>query len=274
MSELRRWEGWQLQEGSAEAYERYLVPLLFAPGAEYLIELASLGPEERVLDVACGTGIVARRAARRGGADGKVVGLDINEGMLEVARKTSSDIRPAIEWRQGDATDLPLPDGAFDVVFCQQGLQFFADRSAALGEMHRVLVPNGRLVLSVLRSIEYNPGYRLLAEALERHVGANAGSMMRSPFSSLNADDLRDLITGAGFRDVKIFLGIGPVRYPSAEDFVVWEGASSPLAGPIGALTDDVRTALIRDVGEALRSYTDDDGIVFPAETYLAIARR
>ena len=274
MSELRRWEGWQLQEGSAEAYERYLVPLLFAPGAEYLIELASLGPEERVLDVACGTGIVARRAARRGGADGKVVGLDINEGMLEVARKTSSDIRPAIEWRQGDATDLPLPDGAFDVVFCQQGLQFFADRSAALGEMHRVLVPNGRLVLSVLRSIEYNPGYRLLAEALERHVGANAGSMMRSPFSSLNADDLRDLITGAGFRDVKIFLGIGPVRYPSAEELVRWEGASSPLAGPIGALTDDVRTALIRDVGEALRSYTDDDGIVFPAETYLAIARR
>ena len=83
MSELRRWEGWQLQESSAEAYERYLVPLLFAPGAEYLIELASLGPEERVLDVACGTGIVARRAARWVGADGKVVGLDINEGSGE-----------------------------------------------------------------------------------------------------------------------------------------------------------------------------------------------
>jgi ubiquinone/menaquinone biosynthesis C-methylase UbiE len=274
MSELRRWEGWQLQESTAEAYERYLVPLLFAPGAEYLIELASLGAEERVLDVGCGTGIVARRVAWRVGADGKVVGLDINESMLEVARKVSSDIRPAIEWRKGDATDMPLPDGAFDVVFCQQGWQFFPNRSAALGEMHRVLVPNGRLVLSVLRSTEHNPGYRLLAEALERHVGVDAGSMMRSPFSSLNTDELRDLITGAGFRDVKIFLGIGPVRYPSAEDFVRWEGASSPLAGPIGALTDDVRAALIRDVGEALRSYMDDDGIVFPAETYLAIARR
>ncbi len=274
MSELRRWEGWQLQESSAEAYERYLVPLIFAPGAEYLIELASLGPEERVLDVACGTGIVARRAARRVGADGKVVGLDVNEGMLEVAHKASSDIRPAIEWRKGDATDMPLPDGAFDVVFCQQGLQFFPDRSAALGEMHRVLVPNGRLVLSVLRSTEHNPGYCLLAEALEQHVGADAGSVMRSPFSSLNTDELRDLITGAGFRDVKIFLGIGPVRYPSAEDLVRWEGASSPLAGLIGALTDDVRAALIRDVGEALRSYIDDDGIVFPAETYLAVARQ
>jgi SAM-dependent methyltransferase len=274
MSELRQGEGWQLEESSAEAYEHYLVPLLFAPGAEYLVELAAPGPGERVLDVACGTGIVARRAAQRVGSGGTVVGLDINEGMLEVARKVSSDVRPQIEWRQGDATDMPLPDGAFDVVFCQQGLQFFPDRPAALGEMHRVLAPNGRLALSVLRSTEHNPGYRLLAEALERHVGPDAGSMMRSPFPSLSADELRDLITGAGFWDVKVFLGIGPVCYPSVEDLVRWEGASSPLAGPIGALGDNVREALIRDLGQALRTYSDDDGIVFPTETYLVVARR
>jgi ubiquinone/menaquinone biosynthesis C-methylase UbiE len=274
MSELRQEEGWQLEESSAEAYERYLVPLLFAPGAQYLVELAAPGPGERVLDVACGTGIVARRAMPRVGSGGKVVGLDINEGMLEVARKVSADIRPTIEWHQGDATDMPLPDRAFDVVFCQQGLQFFPDRPAALVEMHRVLVQNGCLVLSVLRSIEHNPGYRLLAEALEQHVGPDAGAMMRSPFSSLSADELRALIAGAGFREVRIFLGVGPVRYPSVEEFLRWEGASSPLAGPIGALRDDVREALIRDVGEALRTYTDDEGIVFPTETYLAAARR
>jgi SAM-dependent methyltransferase len=203
-----------------------------------------------------------------------VVGLDINEGMLEVARKVSSDVRPQIEWRQGDATDMPLPDEAFDVVFCQQGLQFFPDRPAALGEMHRVLVPNGRLALNVLRSTEHNPGYRLLAEALERHVGPDAGAMMRSPFSSLSAHELRDLIESAGFRDVRIHLGIGPVRYPSVEELLRWEGVSSPLAGPIGALTDDVRAALIRDLSEALRAYTDDDGVVFPAETHLAVAHR
>jgi ubiquinone/menaquinone biosynthesis C-methylase UbiE len=274
MSQLRQWEGWQLEESSAEAYERYLVPLLFAPGAQYLVELAAPVPGERVLDVACGTGIVARRAVARVGSGGKVVGVDINEGMLEVARKVSTDVHPAIEWQQGDATDMPLPDRAFDVVLCQQGLQFFPDRPTALGEMNRVLVQNGRLVLSALRSIEHNPGYRLLAEALERHVGPDAGAMMRSPFPSLSADELRDLITGAGFRDVRIFLGVGPVRYPSVEEFLQWEGASSPLAGPIWALRDDVREALIRDVGEALRTYTDDDGIVFPTETYLAAARR
>ena len=274
MSELRQGEGWQLQVSSAEAYERYLVPLLFAPGADYLIEFAGPGPGERVLDVACGTGIVARRAAPRVGTGGKVVGLDLNEGMLEVARKVSSDARTAIEWRQGDATDMPLPDAAFDIVFCQQALQFFPDRPTALGEMHRVLVQNGRLALSVLRPIEHNPGYRLLAEALERHVGPDAGSMMRSPFSSLSADELRGLLTGAGFRNVKIILGIAPVRYPSAEELVHQEAASSPLAESILSLKDDVREALLSEVGEALRTYTDDNGIVFPSETYLAVARR
>jgi ubiquinone/menaquinone biosynthesis C-methylase UbiE len=274
MSQREPWEGWQLGGSSAEAYERYLVPIIFAPGAQYLIELAAPGPGERVLDVACGTGIVARLAAPRVGADGTVVGLDLNESMLEVARRASSAVAPLIEWRRGDAADLPFADAAFDVVFCQQGLQFIPDRLAAVREMHRVLVPNGRLALSVLRPIEHNPGYSLLAEAFERHVGPDAAAMMRSPFPSLSTDQLRDLIAGAGFRDVRIVLGIGPVRYPSAEGLVRQEAASSPLAGPIGSLTNEVREALIRNLGEALRSYTDDDGIIFPAETYLAVARR
>src|SRR5918995_766363 len=248
MNERERLEQWQLEESSAEAYERYLVPLFFAPGAQYLIELAALGVGERVLDVACGTGIVARSAAPRVGDNGRVVGLDLNEGMLAVARTTSSDIRPPIEWRQGDARDIPFSDAAFDVVFCQQGLQFFSDRSAALREVHRVLVPNGRLALSVMRPIEHNPAYVLLAEALERHVGPDGGTMMRSPFPSLSTDELRDLIMRAGFRDVRILIGIGPTRYPSAKEFVRREATSSPLAGPIGSLSDDVFEVLIHDL--------------------------
>jgi ubiquinone/menaquinone biosynthesis C-methylase UbiE len=275
MSQREQLEQWQqLEESTAEAYERYLVPLLFAPGAEVLIKLVALGSGERVLDVACGTGSVVRRAAQRVGADGTVVGLDLSESMLKVARKVSSEIRPAIEWRKGDVHDIPFPNATFDVVFCQQGLQFFPDRSAALREMHRVLAPNGRLTVSVLRSIEHNPGWALLAEVLERHVGSDAGAIMRSPFLHLSTDELRDLIAGAGFRDVRILIGIGPVRYPSAEKFFQWEATSWLLAKPLGALKDDVRQALIRELGEALRLYTDDDGIIFPAETYLAVARR
>jgi ubiquinone/menaquinone biosynthesis C-methylase UbiE len=139
---------WQLDESSAKVYERYLVPLFFAPGAQYLIELAALKAGERVLDVACGTGIVARTAAQRVGNSGTVIGLDLNEGMLEVARTASSNIHPHIEWRKGDVKEIPFEDSSFDVGFCQQGLQFFSDRLAALRETHRVLKSNGRLALS------------------------------------------------------------------------------------------------------------------------------
>ena len=180
--------------GSAKAYERYLVPLFFAPGAQFLIELAALKGGEQVLDVACGTGIVARTVAQRVGNHGTVIGLDLNEDMLEVAHTTSSNIQSHIEWRKGDVKEIPFQDSSFNVVFCQQGLQFFPDKLAALPEIQRVLKVNCRFALSAMRPIKHNPSYAILAEALERHVGTDAGVMMRSPFISLNTEELRDLI--------------------------------------------------------------------------------
>jgi ubiquinone/menaquinone biosynthesis C-methylase UbiE len=120
-----------------------------------------------VLDVACGTGIVARTAAERLGNHGTVIGLDLNEDMLEVAHTTSSKIYPHIEWRKGDVKEIPFQDSSFDVIFCQQGLQFFPDRLAALREIYRVLKTNGRFVLSAMRPIKHNPSYAILSEALE-----------------------------------------------------------------------------------------------------------
>jgi ubiquinone/menaquinone biosynthesis C-methylase UbiE len=275
MSEREKLERWQLEENAAESYERYLVPLFFAPGAQYLIELAALIAGEHVLDLACGTGIVARSAANKVGANGRVVGLDRNDGMLAVARNASSGISPLIEWRRADAQNIPFPDSAFDIVFCQQGLQFFPDKSAVLREAYRVLEPKGRLALSAMRPIKHNPQYNLLADTLERHIGPNAGMMMRSPFLPLSTNELRDLLKSAGFQDVRILIGIGPVRYPSIKEFIRREVASSPLAGQIKSLSDDNEFAIIvRDLEAALEPYIDDDGIVFPAETYFATARR
>jgi ubiquinone/menaquinone biosynthesis C-methylase UbiE len=182
MDEQEKMKQWQMVESSAESYERYLVPLFFAPGAEYLTELGALKEGERVLDLACGTGIVARTAAPKVGANGMVVGVDLNEDMLEVARRASSDIIPPIKWQHADAHNIPFPDATFDIVFCQQGLQFFPDRSVVLREAYRVLMPNGRLVLSAMRPIKHNPAYSLLAETLERYLGPEAATIMRSPF--------------------------------------------------------------------------------------------
>jgi ubiquinone/menaquinone biosynthesis C-methylase UbiE len=267
-----RSEGWQLEEDSAESYERYLASA-FAPWANALIAVAGLKAGERVLDVACGTGVVARHAAPVAGASGRVVGLDLNEDMLRVARAHSAGVNPPIEWRLGNAAQLPFPAGAFDAVFCQQALQFFADPVASLAEMRRVLSPAARAVVSVCRPILHSPAYVTLANALERHVSPEAGAMMRSPFSPWSVEQFRRLFTDAGFHAVTVRIEAGSLRYPSVEEFLRREAASSPLAGPVGALLGLARANLIRELEAALSDHCDDDGVVCPIETYVAVAR-
>ncbi len=270
----RRSTGWQLEQNASEAYEQYLVPPIFASWADQLVDTVDVREGDRVLDVACGTGIVARRAASRAGPSGSVVGLDVNDGMLAVAKETTADSPSSIDWRRGDAADLPFADGDFDVVCCQQALQFFDDPTAAVGELRRVLAPAGRVALSVWRPLEYHPAYVVLAEALERHIGDEAGTMMRAPFPEWDAEDLRTLVQDGGFDDVSVTVEIGSVRYPSVEEFVRREAASSPLAQPIAAVERATRDELVRDVEDALRSYSDDAGIVSPMESYVATATR
>jgi ubiquinone/menaquinone biosynthesis C-methylase UbiE len=162
-----------------ELYERYPVRAITALWATDLVARAAPRPGERVLDLACGTGIVARLAAARMGA-GRIVGLDINSGMLAVARSLSADTARLIEWQEGSALALSFPDDAFDLIFCQLGLQFFPDRTAAVGEMWRVLAPAGRVALSVFTAIEHTPATNALADALDRHLGAAASQTKRS----------------------------------------------------------------------------------------------
>ncbi|MCU4974046.1 methyltransferase domain-containing protein [Halobacteria archaeon AArc-m2/3/4] len=266
--------GWQVEQRASEAYEQYLVPPILAPWADRLLETCEIHEGDRVLDVACGTGIVARRIAPRVGPGGSVTGLDINEGMLDVAAETAGDVSPPIEWRRGDATELPFSEAEFDVVSCQQALQFFEDPVAAIEEIHRVLAPNGRTALSVWRPLEYQPAYVALADALERYVGEDAGDMMRSPFPAWDGADLRTLLEDAGFDNVSVTIEIGSVRYPSVPEFVRREAASSPLAEPIAAIDRTVREELIHEVDDALDAYGDDDGIVSPMESYVVTAER
>lgn len=273
MIEQQSEQGWQLEGSSAEAYERYLVRAIFASHAADLVGLAEPNPGERVLDVACGTGIVARTVAARVGPSGSVTGLDLNPAMLAMAREASSSVSPAIEWREGNALSLPFPDASFDLVFCEQALQFFADRSLALREMRRVIAPRGRLALSVFRGLEHHAVYASLCDALERHAGPQAGSMMRSPFALGDGEQVRALLAGAGFREVRIRLWFGSERFPSFEELLRREAASSPLAGPLSELDDGARDALIAELSSAMRAYVDDDGIAFPNDSLMVLAR-
>jgi ubiquinone/menaquinone biosynthesis C-methylase UbiE len=267
-------DGWQLEGNSAQAYEKYLVPALMAGGAAQLLDAARVVAGERVLDVGCGTGIVARTAAARVGSTGAVTAVDLNEGMLAVARAAGASLRPAIDWRAGNATALPLADESFDVVVSQQMLQFVPDTVAALREMRRVLAPRGRLAVSACRPIEHSPAYVPLADLLARHVGPPAGAGMRSPFAAWTADDVRGFLAAAGFRDVHVRIEVASVRYPSAAEMLRREAASSPLAEPVAALAPAARAALVGALEDALRPFRDDDGVVSPLQLYVATAAR
>ena len=268
---------WQVVGNAAETYERALVPAVFAAWAPVVVTLIDPRPGERVLDVACGTGVVTRLVAQRVGRAGKVVGLDLNPGMLAVAVSATANepsTSASITWQEASATKMPFPNAAFDIVCCQLGLQFFPDRPAGLREMYRVMVTGGRLGLMVWRGIEHSPGFGFLAAALAQHVSNEAAGIMRAPFALADAEELRGLIATAGFRDIAIRPVPGTVRFPSVARFVQDYVAGSPLAAHVAKVSDEARAALVSEVGDALRSYLSAGVLTFPIEAHLASAKK
>jgi ubiquinone/menaquinone biosynthesis C-methylase UbiE len=236
-----------------ENYERYFVPAIGRPLAHALVDLAGVRPGQRVLDVACGTGIVASVAAERVGADGLVAGADLNPGMLAVARSTPASDAP-ISWHEAPADSLPFPDGAFDIVLCQLGLQFFPDRLGALREMRRVLAPSGRALVLV-------PGpapaiFVILEEALAAHFTPEVAAFVQVVFSLHQPDELRGLLTDAGFRQSDARAHSTTLPLPSPEEFLWQYVASTPLATAVADLDDPARTAVAQDVVASWRPFT------------------
>jgi SAM-dependent methyltransferase len=272
---MRLHEPWQLGENPDALYERYLVPAMFGPWAADLVALAAPQLGERVLDVACGTGVVARLVAAYVGATGHVVGLDLDAGRLAVARALPPAPGAVIEWREGDALALPFAEAVFNLVCCQQGVQFFPDRRTALREMHRVLVPGGRLALNVWRTIEHQPVALAMAQALGRHVSPEAEAFRHGPFAWGDAEALRALVVGAGFGEVIIRPVVKVLRFSSAEAFVQrYITGVAPLAQMVVQADDQARAALLREVSAAVQAYVDTDGLAMPKASHLVTARR
>ena len=254
-----------------ESYESYMVPTLFGPWASCLIQTANPQPGEYVLDVACGTGIVARSVAPYLGVKGRVIGLDLNPNMLAVARSAAEREGHAIEWKVGRAEKLPFPGESFDLVLCQFGLNLFSDRHAALTEMRRVLRTGGRVVLSVWQSLYRHPFYQTLHDVSQRRLGRSA---VQHIFSLGDADELHRLLTEAGFQHVEIEPMSMTARFPNPEEFLAWETDVDPAAIPsMQHLDDQTRQAMMNsmrgEMGEALREVTEDGGIVLPFHVHI-----
>lgn len=258
----------QVTRSAAEIYDEFFVPALFRQFTAAIAKAARLTPGQRVLDVACGTGVLAQEAARRVGPEGKVVGLDRNDGMLAVAGRKAHDV----DWRHGMAEDLPFSDGAFDAVISQFGLMFFEDRAKALKEMVRVTRPGGRIAVAVWAPLETSPGYADMVTLLERLFGKQVADELRAPFTLGEERRLRLLFADGGMPNVELSRVEGTARFPSIEDWVRVDVKGWTLARFI----DEERyRLLLREAERELRGYLREGARVeFAIHALLAAANR
>jgi SAM-dependent methyltransferase len=260
----------QAQIDAARAYETLFVPALFGQWAPKVASAAKIRSGDKVLDVACGTGVLARTVHSLTGPAGQVIGLDPGAGMLAVAQ----ELAPAVSWRLGAAESMPFPDRSFDAVVSQFGLMFFADREQALREMLRVLVPGGRLAVAVWDALANIPAYDAEVALLERLAGRGAADALRAPFVLGDRGNLSAMFRNAGAASVAITTHDGTARFPSIRVMVEADLRGwLPVMGVI--LPEEQIERILQQAEDALAGYAGADGRVsFAARAHIATAAR
>jgi len=261
-------EAFQISVEAAEAYEANFVPALFAEWAPLLVAAAHVARGQTVLEVACGTGVVARQAAQIVEERGKVVGIDLNPAMLAVARR----LRPDIEWREADVAALPFPDEAFDVVLCQSALMFFPDVPKALREMRRVATPDGIIAVQVWGSLSSQPGYGPFVDVAARHAGPEAVNLLGTYWALGDLDRLAALFDAAGLVIAETRTHMGTAKFDSIDAMVRTEVESTPLAD---RLSSETYSKILVDAQKALERFCTDTGqLNLPITGHLITAHR
>jgi SAM-dependent methyltransferase len=256
---------------AATGYQDVLVPALMEAWAPRVADAAAIRAGDRVLDVACGTGVLTREAASRAGPAGSVTGLDLSPEMLAVAARLS----PTLKWQEGSAGALPFADQSFNAVVSQFGLMFFPDRAAALQEMMRVLLPGGRLAVAVWGSLEETPAYAAEVELVERLAGKAAGDALRAPFVLGTPERMAELCDKAGITGADIalrpgrghFLSIRTMVLVDVRDWLQFVGIT---------LEELLIERILQEAETALRPYlkVDGSGVWFDSPAVLTTARR
>lgn len=260
---------------AAEAYEKYIVTAWMSEWAEALVEMSSVGLGKQVLDAACGTGIVSRKIIPRCGANCQIIGLDVSKEMIQAAEHYANlEGMNTIEWRQGDIIQMPFSDDTFDIVFCQQGLQFSPDPLLALQEMRRVMKPGGQLALSVWRSIDRQPYFLALMQGIESCLGKVTAEFFHAPFVLYDREKLQAIIEKSGFRNISFRIEIKVSRYLAVQEFLTGYLAATSIAAKIASLPDMDRAKMMDDIIQALQPYTDDFGLAAPMESHLILAEK
>lgn len=251
---------------AAQGYEQYFVPAIFDQWPPTIIAAAEISDGDKILEVGCGTGVLARELIKLVGAMGSVTGLDLSESMLGVARK----ICPQVDFRQGNAMDLPFDDAAFDVVIAPFMLMFVPEPAKAVSELQRVLKPGGRMVLSVWEALERNEVYSGLVEIARQRIDDAAGDSLAWPFALGANGKLGEICRDAGVGEVEIKTHDGRAKFPSLEDFVRTEIQSWVLATSV---TEKSLAAIVADAKTRFANYCDQSGAIdMPINALLAKA--
>lgn len=254
----------------AQLYQSLLVPRLFLPWARRLLDSVEFRSGDKLLDVASGPGTVTREAAARGGKG--TTGVDSSDQMLDIARVL--DERATIVYLHGSADALPVPDGAFDVVTCQQGLQFFENRAAALCEMRRALVPRGRIAIAVWSRIEQQPLWSALYRGLKRAAPPAIAAGILKPFSYPGATELRDEMVDAGFVNVGVFTDELPIVFEGGVAQAAQTAYATPLATALEPLDSETKRRVKEATIDELRQFESGGVVQSSCRAHVAIARR
>jgi len=230
---------------AAELYQSFFVPSIATPVSAELLRTAALLPGTRVVDVACGTGVVTRAAAEQIGPTGSVTGIDVAPDMISLAKTIPSDGAP-ITWQEADAASLPLPDESYDVGLCQMGLMFMEDRAGALRELHRVLAPGGRVVVNTPGRIQHL--FEVMEQAIADNLDPGLGAFVSAVFSMPDPSVLAELLQEAGFSDVSGKEYSATFHLPGPVEFL-WNYINlTPMGALVGGAPEDAKAAMERQV--------------------------
>ncbi len=257
----------------AERYEAVLVPVVFIPWAQELIRRSAPRDGEDILDLACGTGVVTREIARSGVSQATLTGADHSVDMLEVASRRTAEAGIEAHWIEADAAKLPFADGRFDLALCQQALQFFPDRPAALRELRRVLKPGGRVAFCVQCELDCNPMLRAQAAALEKHVGPEAGAAVRAICGLPDGDEIRRLFEDAGFGNIEVENVSLSLHHPDGAAFAAGAMGGMHTGDKLSRITEAQQRQCIDDFLTGLGDCFDGTAIRFPHVSHVITAR-
>lgn len=255
---------------SAKNYQKYFVPVIGKPIASDLIETANIQPGESVSDIACGTGAAAFLAKEKTGDNGIVAGVDINPGMLSVARSITLRDKN-IDWYNAPADKLPFDNLMFDVAICNLSFQFFPDKPEALKEMYRILTPGGRLNIIVPGP---TPIFETADETFLRYLGQEAAEFIRAVFSLFNLEEINRMVTNAGFKNVNVRSEKKELRLPRPEDFLWQYLASTPLSSFIKKIDAETYTEMEKELVEKWKPFVRDNDLILEHNTIIVTAEK